>query len=88
MRHCQSVLDSVSANGKLKKEKEKNLTMNIIFYSISAVCDIYRLQFKQHEPTKIHSNTSYGECVEGHYPKIPQKVFQNTSQPSGGCNSV
>ena len=64
MRHCQSVLDSVSANGKHKKEKEKNLTTNIIFYSISAVCDIYRLQFKQHEPTKIHSNTSYGESEQ------------------------
>ena len=42
-----------------KKVKEKNLTTNIIFYSISAVCDIHRFQFKQ--PTKIHSNTSYGE---------------------------
>ena len=25
---------------------------------------------------------------EGHHPKIPQKVLQNTSQPNCGCNSV
>ena len=62
-----SVLDSVSSNGKHKKGKKINLTTNIFFHSISAVCDIHRLQFKQREPTKIHSNTSYGERVNPSY---------------------
>ena len=55
------------------KKRKKNLPRDNIFYSIFAVCDIHRVQFKQHEPTKIHSNTSYGERVAGtvyHYMQL------------------